>query len=353
MTMNQHTTQTIKKVLRQMGFSVIKIGPVILNPKLKQAYVDWLQQGNYGQMEFLVKQAHHKLDPSYKGKFKSGIVVGVSYFRPKLEFDDFKVALYAQSRDYHKIIGKQLKKAVRELKVLYPDAEWLVSVDWGAVNEKGLGWQMRVGFWGENFLLINPILGSYFFIGVILTSLKLIPTVNKNQIIKQQIKAECMKCMACWANCPTKALGGDGFKAGRCLAYLTIEHKGPIPVDLRDKLNDWLVGCDDCQRVCPHNFNVPITSNKQFLTSSSFLVGLSLKRILMIKDKQSFQQIFAGTPFMRAGWENIIRNACYIAGNQKRVDLIEVLKKWKNQGTPTIKEAAKWAIDKITGKIKP
>ncbi len=211
--------------------------------------------------------------------------------------------------------------------------------------EKPVSLAGGLAFLGRHHLLIQPDAGSYFFIASILTSLPL----EADKVADQPLKPTCQSCLKCSQICPTKAIQGRFFLADRCSAYLTVEHKGPIPVKLRRKLGNQLLGCDLCQQVCPHNQRLKAGLMPRFLKTSSFLVGLNLRRVLLIKTVEQFSQIFKGTAFMRAGWQNIIRNACYITANQNRHGLVPVLKEWRDHDDSVISQAAGWAIKEILG----
>jgi len=337
-----HLKALIKSRLRQAGFGPVIITRPQLPPGFAGTYTTWLNTNLPGQLEYLARHKPVKLDPA-QGKYQTLIIVGASYIKPIIKFDDFRVALYAQSRDYHNILGKRLRRLVKQLRQQFPQTSWLSGLDASPLAERALAVQAGLGFVGLNYLVIHPRLGSFMFIGTILTSLKL--PVDK--IKPYPLKVNCQNCRACQAVCPTQALDGSTFTANRCLSYLTIEHKGPVPIPLRPKLGDWLLGCDLCQLTCPHNFHPQQTTPINEFYDTAYLTGLTLRRLLLIDSPFLFDQLFAGTPFKRPGWESVIRNACYIAGNQKRVDLIPLLTRWVRHGTPTTQDAASWALHQI------
>ncbi|MBN2096550.1 tRNA epoxyqueuosine(34) reductase QueG [Candidatus Peregrinibacteria bacterium] len=251
------------------------------------------------------------------------------------------VARYARGKDYHKVLRKKLIELSDFLKSRYPQAQTYASVDSGPTADRALAEAAGLGFFGKNTCLINPPRGSYFFIASLMTDLELPETPEKPM-------PACGNCRKCIQNCPTGALAESGkLDARKCISYLTIENKGPIPVELRPKIGNRLFGCDACQACCPFNAVLP----------SEVLIGplkpengagdsLDLKGILSIESDEEFAEKFAGTPLMRAKRRGLLRNACVAAGNSGNKELVSYLEALiRQESDEMLREHAGWAID--------
>ncbi len=227
-----------------------------------ETYKKWIQDERHGDMGYLKNHISFKENPDLLLKnVKSAIVVIKSYKNTNTRFlkNPFKIARYAVGRDYHQVMGESLRELSDYLKSLTPSAECFVGVDSAPLAERSLAFKSGIGFLGKNSMVIKPGLGSYFFIGVVLTTLDLEED--------KAIKWNCGECRLCIDACPTKAiLSNYTLDAKRCLSYQTIEQKTPMTEDQIKKAKGWLFGCDICQEVCPYNHgNVPLTDWKEFL----------------------------------------------------------------------------------------
>lgn len=255
------------------------------------------------------------------------------------------MARYARGRDYHKVLKKKLIELSNWLKSKDPMAESYLSVDSGPLADRVLAETAGLGFFGQNACLIHPSKGSFFFIASLLTTLELDPTEKKPM-------PNCGDCSKCRKACPTGALKGRGVvDANRCISYLTIENKGPIPAELRSKIGHRLFGCDACQESCPfnlgraHHQRVLIVDLKPDCGAGE---SLDLAEILSIRTDDEFLRRFAGTPLMRAKRVGLLRNACVAAGNSGDKGLIHNLKKLiADTDNPMIREHAEWAISQL------
>jgi epoxyqueuosine reductase len=197
---------------------------------------------------------------------------------------------------------------------------------------------------GRNGLLISGQYGSWFLIGEILTTLDLSGTIAVNGR-----HGGCPTgCRRCLDVCPTGALLGEArINASRCLSYLTIEHKGTIPQELRPLMGDWLFGCDLCQEVCPLNVRRRVTKEADFLAHRA---GSSreLAQILTIRNHKDMVRLFAGSPLMRPGRTGLVRNACVVAANTGSVDLLPQLRKLCQDADGVVGEHARWAVSRLS-----
>ncbi|NNM67248.1 MAG: tRNA epoxyqueuosine(34) reductase QueG [Spirochaetales bacterium] len=306
-------------------------------------YQGWLSENKHGEMDWLVKHAPMKYSPQVlEPRVKSVLVAALPYFqeRPRSNSSEGIIARYAWGKDYHKVFLAKLRKVAEALQNLWQGEYFRAFTDTSPLDERF--WAQRAGlaFTGRNSLSITGAWGSWFFLGEILSSKEFTPT-------KAPVKAHgaCPSgCHRCSSSCPTGALQRDGgIDARRCIAYLTIEHRGPIPHELRPLMGNWIFGCDICQEVCPFNLGISPTPEKEFLKWHSG-PELSLQKVLSIPDEKEFTKLFGGSPVHRPGFSGLRRNACIVAANLQRVDLLPILDALRYDKDPVVAEAASWAI---------
>ena len=303
---------------------------------LAMAFARWLESGFAGDMGYMGHNLQKRLNPAklLQGA-QSVIVVGLNYtpvqFRSgvdretrdegqetKAEYressienrESGRVANYALYEDYHQFVKERLRDLVAFLNLLV-DGEFKskICVDSVPLAERALAVRAGLGFVGKNHMLINPELGCQIFLGEVVTSLKL--------RTDETIAADCSDCHRCIDACPTGALRGDGqFDAGRCINYLTIEHKGSIAPELAEKIGDRLFGCDECVLVCPFQKDAPACTNEQFEFHGD-RANLNLEEILNL-DAESFDARFGDSPIKRTGLESLKRNARVCLANADR-----------------------------------
>jgi epoxyqueuosine reductase len=255
------------------------------------------------------------------------------------------IARYARGRDYHKVLRKRLVTLSDWLKTQDSGISTYISVDSGPTVDRVLAEVAGLGFFGKNTNLIDPSKGSYFFIASLMTNTKL-PLTEKRRM------PSCGDCKKCIIACPTGAIVAPRvIDARRCIAYLTIESKEGIPVELRPKIGNRLFGCDICQEVCPFNEG---RASKQGIridelkAESGVGDNLDLVEILAIETDEQFRKRFAGTSLMRAKRRGLLRNACVVAGNSGDKSLIPVLEGVaEREADEVLKEHASWAIKKL------
>lgn len=274
-----------------------------------QILTEWLESGYAGQMEYMHRNLPKRLNPAKLLKnAQSVIVVGLNYSPPeqKQRLEDKmepmgKIVTYAQYEDYHPFIKARLYKLVDLLNtVTGSGSKFKVCVDSAPVAERALAVRAGLGFIGKNHMLINPKLGCRILLGEIITDLEL--------QADEPIKADCADCNKCIQACPTGALRPDGqFDAGRCINYLTIEHKGQILPELSKKIGDRVFGCEECIRICPYQCNAPARSNTEFKFYPN-RAELSLQKILDLRP-ESFEAEFSSSVIKCLGLEGLKRNA--------------------------------------------
>ena len=307
----------------------------------------WLEAGHHGTMGWMEERAHHRVSPlALWPEAKSAIALGMSYApssdplalaaHPELG----RISAYAQGGDYHKTVKKALKALARFIVAEAP-SELKVFVDTAPVMEKPLAQAAGIGWQGKHTNLVSREHGSWLFLGVILTSLELTPDLPGDH------GQHCGSCTRCLDSCPTQAfLGPHRIDARRCISYLTIEHDGPIPHDLRAAMGNRIYGCDDCLAVCPWNrFADAAAANRAFLPRAE-LAAPRLADLLALDD-EAFRQMFAGSPIKRIGRNRMIRNCLIAAGNSGDAALVSAVRPHLEDPDPVIAEAARWALAQI------
>ncbi len=317
-------------------------------PHLQAIYNTWLDKNQHGNMDYLERHAISKTTPdNLLTNCKSIIVVGLNYYQKTnpTKPTEGQIARYAWGKDYHKVLGKKLIRISKKLKQLYPEATFIARTDATPLMERQYALKAGLGFIGKNTMLISPTYGSWLLIGEIITD-HIFPA---SDAATKKLGA-CGSCKRCQKACPTGALDQSyRINAEKCIAYLTIEHRGVIPENLRPKIGNRLFGCDICQEVCPHNIRAQATNEPQFLEA---IAGSSqlLTTILNLKTEEEFRTKFQGSPLLRAKLTGLIRNACIVAANNNDKSCLKILKKLITDPDPIIAEHAKWAVEQMEKK---
>ncbi len=354
--MENHKT-AIEGEAKKLGFDLISFSDTNLPQNVESTFASWIGENKHGDMEYLANRIKNQVDlNALLPGVKSVISLGMNYFQGTLtdcnpnplmpnksqeSKTTGRVARYAITRDYHKIIKAKLKKLQTFLEKNL-DCKVRVFVDTGPILERAYASKSGLGYIGNNSCLITEKFGSWVFIAEILTDFSFEPD-------KKGVKISCGSCRRCIDLCPTQAINEDKtINATKCISYLTIENKGEIPVDLREKVGNWLYGCDICQDVCPHNAKAKPTKVEDFKEIRVENRRINLKKILSIKDDEEFLKLFAGSPIMRAKRRGLLRNACVVAGNSGNAKLVPALKNiLENEEDSMLQEHANWAIEKI------
>ncbi len=300
-------------------------------------------------MEWMESRAEQRAAPqALWPEAQSVIALGMSYapaedpLRLESETGIGRISVYAQSSDYHDVVKRNLKALARWL-VERAGGELKVFVDTAPVMEKPLGAAAGIGWQGKHTNMVSTEHGSWLFLGCIMTTLELAPDVPHAD--------RCGSCDACQRACPTNAFPAPyALDARRCISYLTIEHKGPIPLEFRRALGNRIYGCDDCLAVCPWNkFAATAQANMAF-TPRAELAAPELADLLSLDDA-GFRQVFAGSPIKRIGRNRMVRNACIAAGNSGDARLVPVLKRLAEDANEVVSEAADWALAEINAPL--
>ncbi|MEQ1821294.1 MAG: tRNA epoxyqueuosine(34) reductase QueG [Fimbriimonadaceae bacterium] len=292
-----------------LGFDPVGIAP-ITPPEHWEAYKEWIESGRHGSMKYLEEHLQLKRTPeNLLPRAKSAIVVGLNYYQPQ---PDLKIARYALGRDYHRVLRAKLKKLVHHIEVspslLHEmEAQFRICVDSAPLMERDLAQAAGLGWFGKNTMIINSARGSWFVLGIVLTTLEIEPT--------KPALGGCGTCRACIDACPTGAIIHDAGRwqvdARSCISYLTIEHKGPFAESQSQQVGEWTFGCDVCQQVCP--FNHPRES-QPLRARNTVEPGFAPKSFPKLTElaqigHPEWDELTQGSPIRRARYEGLKRNA--------------------------------------------
>ena len=346
--------------------SLLHIGVTDITPpssRRRSYYSNWINAGLHGEMKYLAAHAPLKYSPQdLLTGAKSLIQVLLPYYRPRrypqLPQGQGRITRYAWGRDYHKVLKKRLSAVCGDLVQQFPGEKFRPFVDSGPLDERYYAQRARLGQVGRNGLLIHPEYGSWVFLGEIVSTLSIDSVSEGPQGPKKSEFPDTRTfergglcppgCENCKRACPTGALGSEGvFDARLCISYLTIEYKGSIEESLRPLIGDWLFGCDMCQDVCPLNRNVPDTGEGDFLRDIAG-ESIDLSRILRVRTHEDMVEMLAGSPLMRLGVSQLLRNASIVAANTGAGFLIPELKKLTLYDDPIVREHASWAIEELS-----
>lgn len=337
--------QRLKAEAARLGFVACRIASADAAPQAGARLRQWLDAGHHGDMLWMEERADERASP--KGlwpEVRSVVMLGMSYApaRDPLALAEVgeraRFSVYAQGKDYHDVVKKALKGLARWLVAQHPGA-LKVFVDTAPVMEKPLAQGAGLGWQGKHSNLVSREHGSWLFLGALYTQAELAPDAGQAD--------HCGSCTACQTACPTDAFPMPYVvDARRCVSYLTIEHKGPIPEGLREGIGNRVYGCDDCLAVCPWNkFADAAAANRAFVGRAE-LAAPAIGDLLDLDDA-GFREIFSGSPIKRIGRDRLVRNAAIAAGNSGDARLIGRLAPLTSDPDPVVAEAAAWAIARL------
>jgi epoxyqueuosine reductase len=333
----------IQQRARELGFD--DCGFTLADPPATaRQFEQWLARQHHGEMQYLASNARKRVDPQLVlANAKSIISLAVAY-KPSpstLRAPQFHgvIARYAQFEDYHNVIGEKLKHLAAFVDELGGEAtRSLWYVDTGPFLERDLAQRAGLGFAGKHTNLISRKLGNWIFLAQIITTLQLAPDAPE--------KNRCGSCARCIAACPTAAITAPfQLDARRCISYLTIELKGPIPAEFRPAIGNRIYGCDDCLAVCPWNRFAREGRLMQAHSRSDLAIADLLE--LLSLDDDAFKRRFRATPIFRAKRRGFLRNVCVALGNIGDASALPALNRAKNDHEPLIAEHAQWALEQI------
>jgi epoxyqueuosine reductase len=344
---------------------------------------EWLARGYAGDMKYLADQ--RRRDPqSVMPGIRSVIVCALNYNSPKPRSVDAPmpektaprgwISRYAWGQDYHEVLQQKLRSLASSLPERFTEPhEARIYADTGPLHERVFAKHAGLGWLGKNTLLLNAKLGSFFFLGVILTTLDIPPTIGPAELPSPDLCGSCTKCIDA---CPTGALVEPYVMDARlCISYLTIELRGNIPAELREPMGRQVFGCDICQDVCPWNRRAPVTQAAEFqprtfprptngqsselpaaVTEPNEEESLFLPRLEWVAamSEDQFRTVFRGSSVKRTKWRGLVRNACIALGNSvpepgtvPHERICELLTQLSASHEPLIAESAQWALRRI------
>ncbi len=342
-------TAAIKAEAMRLGFDLIGIAPTVPPPHAGALH-DWLTAGHAGEMAYLARNAARRADPREAVPGTRSIIVCGMHYRaaepdPALWNDSSRgqISRYAWGNDYHDVLEPKLRQLQAWLEERLGRAVIGRSyVDTGPVLERPVGVMAGLGFQGKNTLLIHPRQGSWFFLGEILVDVEL-------EYDQPPEKGGCGGCTRCLQACPTNAfVGPHVLDARRCISYLTIELKGPIPRELRPLMGNHIYGCDVCQEVCPWNVRWGQFTSEPAFAPRPGNVAPELLDLIALND-EGFRDRFRKSPIKRTKRRGLLRNVAVALGNWGDPRAVPALIKALGDHEPLIRGHAAWALGRIGG----
>jgi epoxyqueuosine reductase len=375
-------TRWIGERARAAGFDLCGVAPVVLDHQASAAesfselsnLTEWLARGYAGEMNYL--HDPRRADPRLVlDGVRSLIVVALNYnSRPHSagpsDGADFEsprgwISRYAWGDDYHEVIQQRLLALISEMRAHFPEPfAARAYVDTGPILERVAAKYAGLGWLAKNTCLINSQLGSWLFLGVIVTTLAFEPTLAPGEPPPADLCGTCTRCLDA---CPTQAFPAPYvLDARRCISYLTIELRGAIPDEFRAPMGDAVIGCDICQDVCPWNRKAPVTSIAAFqprevLENKASLLAPELEWLASLS-QADFSAVFRGSAIKRAKWRGLVRNACVALGNsavapdrETHSRVFRLLDRLASSDDPLIADHARWALARLapTGAAAP
>lgn len=343
-TSDTRTTELIRKRAVELGFDACRFADARAGWEAEARLRRFVEAGRYGEMGWMADTEARRRHPTAMWeRARSAIMLGVNYGpdHDPLEALEARnrgaISVYAQGDDYHELIKGRLKQLASFVASRF-GGELKVFVDTAPLMEKPLAERAGLGWQGKHTNLVSRDFGSWLFLGSILTELELPPDGPSG--------GSCGQCRACLDACPTGAFPAPyQLDARRCISYLTIELKGPVPAELRPMLGNRIYGCDDCLAVCPWN-KFAAQAREQRLAAREALRSPALADLLELDDP-AFRTLFAKNPVKRIGRDRFLRNVLYAAGNSGDAALAAPVKRRLDDPSPLVRGAAVWALSRL------
>lgn len=336
----------LEQFAQQAGFAAMGICRPDAVPQTAERLQQFVDNGYHGDMRWMEERMHWRGNAAALWPEANSVIMLAEPYTPTHNPMDVvglpdraAISVYAQNRDYHDMVKKRLKKVGRWLLEQAPDHQIKVFVDTAPVMEKPLGQAAGLGWQGKHTNLLGRDLGNWFFLGAIFTTVDL--------PIDEPDVSHCGSCTACLTACPTDAFPAPyQLDARKCISYLTIEHAGPVPTDLRSKMGNRIYGCDDCLAACPWNkFAVEARDIKY--AARDDLIAPRLAELAALDDT-AFRAKFTGSPIKRIGRNRFVRNVLYAIGNSNDPSLVACARNLVDDPDPVVADAAVWAVAQLT-----
>ncbi len=341
---------SLKDRLRQQaideGFASMGVCRPDAIPAAPEQLTAFLNAGFHGQMGWLSERSGWRSNPLALWPEARSVIMLAEPYTPQhdpLEILSHPkkgaISVYAQNKDYHDLVKKRLKRLGRWLIAQAEGAEIKVFVDTAPVMEKPLAQAAGLGWQGKHTNLLSRKMGNWFFLGAIFTTLEL--DADPAEVER------CGSCRACLDICPTDAFP-EPFKldARRCISYLTIEHHGPVPEELRAKMGNHIYGCDDCLAVCPWNKFAQDAREIRYLARDD-LAAPDLSALSKLDDP-AFREKFSGSPIKRIGRDRFVRNVLYAIGNSEDTALKASAERHLDDPNEVVRDASGWAVKRLS-----
>lgn len=336
--------QRLQAKALEEGFGAIGVCRPDAVPEIAERLTAFVAEGRHGQMGWMAERMAWRGDPSALWPQARSVVMLAEPYMPGhdplavLEQRDVgAISVYAQNRDYHDLVKKRLKRVGRWL-LEQAEGEIKVFVDTAPVMEKPLAAAAGLGWQGKHTNLLSRELGNWFFLGAIFTTLELEPDEADTE--------NCGSCTACLDICPTDAFVAPfQLDARKCISYLTIEHKGPVPEDLRAHMGNRIYGCDDCLAVCPWN-KFAVEAREVRYAARADLLAPPLRDLAGLDDSE-FRAMLSGSPIKRIGRDRFVRNVLYAIGNSGDASLKDAAQALVDDPAEDVADAARWAAARL------
>jgi epoxyqueuosine reductase len=327
------------------GFVACKVCRPSDVPEVPARLAAFVEAGYHGQMAWMADRMAWRGNPAALWPEATSVIMLAESYAPEHDptavldhTDKAAISVYAHGRDYHDIVKKRLKRLARWL-IEQETCEVKVFVDTAPVPEKALGQAAGLGWQGKHTNLLSRDFGNWAFLGAIFTTLEL--PVDGAEV------DHCGSCRSCLDACPTDAFPAPyRLDARRCISYLTIEHKGPVDLELRSKMGNRIYGCDDCLAACPWNKFAVAASDMRYHGG----VGAPDLAELATLDDTAFRARFSGSPIKRIGRDRFIRNVLYAIGKSGKPQLAAAAQGLIQDPDATVAEAARWAMARLAAK---
>lgn len=342
--------EVIQRLASAKGFDAVGIVKPVSLEAGERALAQWVSEGRHGSMKYLenYRTRRERFEKEF-GEIKSLIVLGVNYYSETTSLGQGallsgRVARYARGRDYHAVIEARQQSLIRELCAELGDGFKAKScVDTQPIAERSAAIMAGLGFGGKHTGLLNAKFGPWLFLSEIATNLDLPEDAPSS--------GTCGTCNYCQTACPTGALDEDyRMDARRCIAYLTIEHKGSIAKNLRSYVKDWVFGCDECLAVCPFTSKSEQTQWNELMPEAGVGEFLDIEALFSIQSNGDYEKRFVGTALLRAGRKQMMRNACLVLGNSGRPEAIPLLIRALSDRAALVRGHAAWGLGCFTNK---
>jgi len=343
--MTTNLKQLVLAEARAAGFDVARVTtPAAIDAKTGQRLAEFLRQGRHGDMHWMATTLERRRHPvGVWPATRSIVMLGMNYapagdpMAVLREPGRGAVSCYAQCQDYHTVVRAGLKRVAGSL-ARVSGADVKIFVDTAPLMEKPLAAAAGLGWQGKHTNLVSRRFGSWLFLGAILTTAQLAPDAPESD--------HCGACRRCLDICPTRAFPAPyQLDARRCIAYLTIEHKGHIPAEFRKPIGNRVFGCDDCLAVCPWN-KFAQTARLAKLHALEATASPPLAELLALDDR-GFRRRFAGTPVKRTGRDRVVRNALIAAGNSGDARLLPAVERLLKDASALVRAMAVWALERL------